>query len=76
MGKTKENVDPRNNSLSVKPTDAFKIKKVRAPLTVKDKLKVIDMLKSGNSQRKIAIEFGISKSQVQQIGKKRTKKKF
>jgi DNA invertase Pin-like site-specific DNA recombinase len=49
---------------------------VRAPLTVKDKLKVIDMLKSGNSQRKIAIEFGISKSQVQQIGKKRTKKKF
>jgi uncharacterized protein YerC len=69
MGKTKENVDPRNNSLSVKPADAFKIKKVRAPLTVKDKLKVIDMLKSGNSQRKIAIEFGISKSQVQQIGK-------
>jgi DNA invertase Pin-like site-specific DNA recombinase len=75
MGKTKENVDPRNNSLSVKPTDALK-KKVRAPQTVKDKLKVIDMLKSGNSQRKIAIEFGISKSQVQQIGKKRTKKKF
>ena len=69
MGKTKENVDPRNNSLSVKPADAFKIKKVRAPLTVKDKLKVIDMLKGGNSQRKIAIEFGISKSQVQQIGK-------
>ncbi|KAK4009381.1 hypothetical protein OUZ56_018496 [Daphnia magna] len=27
------------------------------------------MLKSGKSQHKIAIEFGISKSQVQQIGK-------
>lgn len=36
---------------------------------MKDKLKVIDLLKSGNSQRKIAIEFDISKSQVRQIGK-------
>ncbi|XP_045035833.1 jerky protein homolog-like [Daphnia magna] len=69
MGKAKENLDPRNKTPSARQRDGFKVKRVRAPLTVKDKLKVIDMLKSGNSQRKIAIEFDISKSQVQQIGK-------
>lgn len=69
MGKAKENLDPRNKTFSARQRDGFKVKRVRAPLSVKDKLKVIDMLKSGNSQRKIAIEFDISKSQVQQIGK-------
>ncbi|KZS05368.1 Uncharacterized protein APZ42_031473 [Daphnia magna] len=47
MGKAKENVDPRNKTLSARQHNGFKVKRVRAPLTVKDKLKVIDMLKSG-----------------------------
>ncbi len=57
MGKSKENVDPCDQpaTISAKRIDIFKVKKVRAPLTVKDKLQVIDMLKSGQSQRKIAI---------------------
>ncbi|KAK4017571.1 hypothetical protein OUZ56_033077 [Daphnia magna] len=50
MGKAKENLDPRNKTFSARQRDGFKVKRVRAPLTVKVKLKVIDMLKSGNSQ--------------------------
>ena len=42
---------------------------MKAPLTVKDKLNVIKVLKSGKSQRKIAIDFDILKSQVQQLEK-------
>ena len=36
---------------------------------MKDRLKVIEMLKNNESQRAIAIQLGISKTQVQQIGK-------
>lgn len=37
---------------------------------MKIKLKVIERLKTGVFQRKVAEEFGISKSQVQLFGKK------
>lgn len=70
MGKNKENSDPRPNSLvTVQRKAVLGPRKVRAPLTVKEKLTVIELLNSGVSQRAIGAELGISKTQVQHIHK-------
>ena len=46
----------------------LKVGKIKS-LTIKDRLKVLEMIQTGQSQRSIASELGISKTQVQQIGK-------
>ena len=42
-------------------------RKVRNQLTVADKLLVLQMAEKKESQRNVAVKFGISKTQVQQI---------
>ena len=67
MASVKENRDLLSLSTSFKSSFVVN-KKVRTAVTVDNKLKIIERLKSGASIRAIASEFGISKSQVHRVG--------
>lgn len=70
MAKGKENSNPQSiTSKSKTFKEKCNSKSVRTPVTVENKLKIIDRLRKGVSQRVIAKGFEISKTQVQRTGK-------
>lgn len=67
MASVRENRDLLSRSTSFKSSFVVN-KKVRTAVTVDNKLKIIERLKSGASIRAIASEFSISKSQAHRVG--------